>query len=264
METSFTHKWIPRVDQQEKNLFVEEYYSSTDTQIKMDDEEQTEIGYINYTVQEQLKPLYGYASRTFDDVAVGNRIVTGMFKVPIKNPEVQTPLKDILNSQSSTGGDYGDYNDQQDELQKAVEWITGNTGGYTDNSNSYELNDEVFAYSEKLNALGFKYNNASNPASSITQQIKDFQTQYKCDEINGILTDETKQAIDNAIKKSNLNTVKLPAGTKIYVGPSEAHDIITTLKTEQTAYIVDTVYDDGWAHIMLPDNTEGYININKL
>ena len=34
MADSFTHKWIPRVDQQEKNLFIEEYYSSTDTQIK--------------------------------------------------------------------------------------------------------------------------------------------------------------------------------------------------------------------------------------
>ena len=130
MADSFTHKWIPRVDQQEKNLFIEEYYSSTDVQIKMDDEEQTEIGYINYAVQEQLKPLYGYASRTFDDVAVGNRIVTGMFKVPIKNPEIQTPLDDILSSQNRINGDYNDYNDQQEDLQNAIEWITGNTGGY--------------------------------------------------------------------------------------------------------------------------------------
>ena len=262
MADSFTHKWIPRVDQQEKNLFIEEYYSSTDTQIKMDDEEQTEIGYINYAVQEQLKPLYGYASRTFDDVAVGNRIVTGMFKVPIKNPEIQTSLKDILNSQSNINGDYNNYNDQQEDLQNAVEWITGNTGGYG-GTESYETDDEVFSYSEKLNALGFKYDNTNNPASSITRQIKEFQAKNNLD-VNGILTEATKQAIDNAMSKSNLKKIKLPAGTKIYSGPSDIHPVVTTLKTEQTAYIVDTIYDDGWAHIMLPDNTEGYVNINKL
>ena len=262
MADSFTHKWIPRVDQQEKNLFIEEYYSSTDVQIKMDDEEQTEIGYINYAVQEQLKPLYGYASRTFDDVAFGNRIVTGMFKVPIKNPEIQTPLDDILSSQNRINGDYNDYNDQQEDLQNAVEWITGNTGGY-DITESYEYDDEVFSYSEKLNALGFKYDNASNPAASITKQIKEFQAKNNLD-VNGILTVSTKQAIDNAMSKSNLKTIKLPPGTKIYSGPSDIHNIVTTLKTEQTAYIVDTIYDDGWTHIMLPNNIEGYININKL
>ena len=66
------------------------------------------------------------------------------------------------------------------------------------------------------------------------------------------------------MSKSNLKTIKLPPGTKIYSGPSDIHSIVTTLKTEQTAYIVDTIYDDGWTHIMLPDNTEGYVNINKL
>ena len=151
MSASFTHKWIPRVDQKEKNLFVEEYYSSTDTQIKIDDEEQTEIGYINYSIQEQLKPLYGYASRTFDDIAIGNRIVTGMFKVPIKNPEIQTSLKTIKNSQNKKNGDYEDYNSQQEDLQNAIEWITGNTGGYNV-TQEYEYDDEVFSYSEKLNA----------------------------------------------------------------------------------------------------------------
>ena len=262
MDNSFTHKWIPRIDQQEKNLFVEEYYSSTDTQIIMDDEEQTEIGYINYSVQEQLKPLYGYASRTFDDVAIGNRIVTGMFTVPIKNPEIQTPLADIIASQNPNNGDYSNYNDQQNELQNAIEWITGNTGGY-DNSSIYETDDEVFAYSEKLNALGFKYDDSNNPAQSITKQIKEFQTKYNCDEKNGLLTDSTKRAIDNMIGKSNLDTIKLPIGTIIYNGPAETFDIVTTLKTNQEAYIIYQT-DDGWAQIMLPDNTEGYININTV
>ena len=79
-----------------------------------------------------------------------------------------------------------------------------------------------------------------------------------------MLTEATKQAIDNAMSKSNLKKIKLPAGTKIYSGPSDIHPVVITLKTEQKAYIIDTIYDDGWTHIMLPDNTEGYVNINKL
>ena len=262
MAASLTHKWIPRIDQQEKNLFVEEYYSSTDTQIKIDDEEQTEIGYINYSIQEQLKPLYGYASRTFDDVAIGNRIVTGMFTVPIKNPEIQTPFKDIVNSQNNKNGDYDNYNNQQEELQNAIEWITSNTGGY-EKEESYEYDDEVFAYSEKLSALGFEYDNASNPVASINQQVKQFQIKYNCDEINGILSDATKQAIDDVISKSNLKTIQLPIGTKIYNGPSEIHEVLITLQTAQVAYVIDEIYE-GWAHIILQDNTEGYIDTSKL
>ena len=67
-----THRYIPRIEQREENLFTEEYYSSTDTKIYIDDIEQTEISYISYSLQEQLKPIYGYASNTFDDVAIGN------------------------------------------------------------------------------------------------------------------------------------------------------------------------------------------------
>ena len=33
MPESLTHKWIPKVYQRENNLFVEEYYSSTDVKI---------------------------------------------------------------------------------------------------------------------------------------------------------------------------------------------------------------------------------------
>lgn len=80
-----THAYISRIAQREENLFLEEYYSSTDVKIYFDDVEQLEIGYIQYSMQEQLKPLYGYASRTWDEVAIGNRIVTGILKVPIRN-----------------------------------------------------------------------------------------------------------------------------------------------------------------------------------
>lgn len=127
---SLTHKYIPRTEQTEENLFIEEYYSSTDTKIYIDDVEQTEIGYISYSVQEQLKPIYGYASNTFDDVAVGNRIVVGSLKVPIKNPEIQSNEKDIkLRSKNSFYGakpeqEFNfDFNEKERKKIEETEWV---------------------------------------------------------------------------------------------------------------------------------------------
>ena len=127
---SLTHKYIPRTEQTEENLFIEEYYSSTDTKIYIDDVEQTEIGYISYSVQEQLKPIYGYASNTFDDVAVGNRIVVGSLKVPIKNPEIQSNEKDImLRSKNSFYGAKPeqkfnfDFNEKERKKIEETEWV---------------------------------------------------------------------------------------------------------------------------------------------
>ena len=93
-EPSYNYSYTPTVEHRESNLFREEYYSGTDVKIYFDDEDQTEIGYISYELQEQLKPVYGYNSRTFDDVVIGNRIVTGTFSVPIKNTAKQRWGKD--------------------------------------------------------------------------------------------------------------------------------------------------------------------------
>ena len=142
---SITHKYIPRVEnQRENNLFLEEYYSSTDTHIYFDDIEQTEIGYIGYSVQEQLKPLYGYSSYTYDDMAVGNRIVTGTFKVPIKNPDGQNTIEEI---QDIIEGKYdvnSVYNQAQEDLINQTEWIdnTANSQSTDDTDSQYEDDEQ--------------------------------------------------------------------------------------------------------------------------
>ena len=71
-----------------------------------------------------------------------------------------------------------------------------------------------------------------------------------------------KNAIDEAImKSSNLKKITLPEGAKIYNGPTELNDVITVLKSETQASIIDEDYDDGWKHIMLPNGVEGYVHI---
>lgn len=268
-QPSFTHKWIPRIEPREKNLFVEEYYSSTDVQITMEGEEQFEIGYIQYSLQEQLKPLYGYASRTFDDVAVGNRIVTGTFTVPIKNPEVQTSLDDILRTQEEdwTGDD--SYNDDQSNLQEGIDWISGGSGGYkpptssveptTEEPNPYDyggVSDEDLVYSQKLQTLGYDYGDNTLTTYAFMEQVHQFQKTNNMEV--GDFNDATKKKIDELFANSGQETVTLPAGTKIYEGPSTGHDVVTTL-TEQTVVTIVEEYNEDWLVVMTPDGTTGYV-----
>lgn len=261
MATSMTHKYIPRIEQTEENLFMEEYYSSTDTKIFMDDIEQSEIAYISYSLREQLKPLYGYSSRTFDDVAVGNRLVTGMFKVPIKNPEAQTQMKAIIEHSQQTILE--DYNATQQELANAIEWITGeNNNGNNNVINTVITEDDTtFEYRTKLIQLGYNLDYNSN-SYVLEQQIKQFQKDHEIFE-DGLLTTSTKNAIDKALSENELPTMHLSKGTNIYLKPIFGSSY-TTLTEAQDVYILDTNYDDGWVYIMTKDGTEGYINTEEV
>ena len=86
MADTKTIKYDPSTER-DTNLFLEEYYSVTDVNILLNDVKMDNIAGIGYTLQEQLKPLYGYASRLYDDVSIGNRIVVGTIRIPIGNLE---------------------------------------------------------------------------------------------------------------------------------------------------------------------------------
>ncbi len=148
-----THAYISRIKQREPNLFVEEYYSSTDVKVYFDDVEQTEIGYIQYSIQEQLKPLFGYASRTWDDVAIGNRIVTGVLKIPIRNIEVRNygdklnnpafgEANEIIAYQGSVKAfDAAAYNEQETKKLEEQEWTNTSTPGGSATTGGMSIGD---------------------------------------------------------------------------------------------------------------------------
>lgn len=262
MATSLTHKYIPRINQTEENLFVEEYYSSTDTKIYIDDIEQTEISYINYALQEQLKPLYGYSSRTFDDVAIGSRIVTGTLKVSVKNPEAQSSLDDILQRSKSPNLTIEDYNNSQQEIKDTIEWISIQSNPNINDLDIQE-DDGTFEYRTKLINLGYDLDYNSSPAV-LSNAIKKFQKEHNIGDGTGILDADTINAIDSELNHANLDTMTIPSGTKIYYGPSYTFDVIETTSYSQEVYILDNDYDNGWIYIMTKDGTEGYINKNKI
>lgn len=74
------------------------YYSGTDIRIYFGDMWLDEIVEIQWSVQEQVAPIFGYSSFTWDKVARGNRIVQGSFSINFKEVGY---LQTILNSLSS-------------------------------------------------------------------------------------------------------------------------------------------------------------------
>lgn len=249
MADSMTHKYIPRIEQRQENLFIEEYYSSTDTKIFMDDDEQFEISYINYSLQEQLKPIYGYASRTFDDIAIGSRLVNGVFKVPIKNIEGQTQVNTTVKQENRENID--EYNNKQEMQSNSVEWLTGEN-----NSPIFNLSDDsFFEYKIKLMKLGYNIQPNSN-MEDFKEQIKKFQKDNNEYE-DGNFTESTKAKIDEAILKTNLSTVYIEEDEKIYFEPV-LNGPCVQLPSRQQAYVLE-VLDNDWKYIITRDGTKGYI-----
>lgn len=82
-----TIKHNNRSNNRDFNIFTEEYFGGSDAFIYTSDKREHQIAHIQFSIQEQQKPIYGYGSRTFDDIAVGNRIVIGAFKIPIQNTD---------------------------------------------------------------------------------------------------------------------------------------------------------------------------------
>lgn len=67
------------------NVYTEEFLGGADTYIYINGELYKDISAIQYNIREQQKPIYGYGSRLFDDVATGVRIIQGLIKVPVRN-----------------------------------------------------------------------------------------------------------------------------------------------------------------------------------
>lgn len=290
-----TNTYSAKDPQREENLFVEEYYCSTDTRIFIEDAEQTEIAYINYSLQEQLKPLYGYASNTFDDVAIGNRIITGMIKVSIKNPNAQATIDEVI-AEGSGETNAEDYNEEQEELKKAVEWIDNLNGSNKDNTNietpssdkkspmtsgdlftspdtsgDYNTTNpdvtntsagEYLDFIHKLYELGYDVTTKSTFAE-ITSAVTAYQNDHsgRLSEITGTLNSETKSLIlkDYTDKlNNNYEQAVVREGTAIHYEPNydSSNEIIEA--NTKCSIIYDNL-KDGWVYIELASGKCGYV-----
>lgn len=85
--TPQTIKHNNRSQNRDYNIFVEEYFGGSDVFIYVNGKRSHNIAAVSFQIAEQHKPIYGYGSRTFDDLAVGTRIVSGALRIPIRNTD---------------------------------------------------------------------------------------------------------------------------------------------------------------------------------
>lgn len=82
---TYNLSYQPTYEMSEKNIFLDKYYTGVDVDVYINDVKCEHIESIQYYLQEQVLPIYGYNSYVYDDIAIGNRIVTGTIKIPTTN-----------------------------------------------------------------------------------------------------------------------------------------------------------------------------------
>ena len=68
------------------SAFLKRYYSNLDAEIYINGEWVEDISPIQWSIDQQTMPIYGYNSYIFDDIAQGSRIITGSFTLAFTEP----------------------------------------------------------------------------------------------------------------------------------------------------------------------------------
>lgn len=98
MSSPVTVRYENRSGNRDFNIFNEEYFGGADAFIYINGKREHQIAHIQFALQERQKPVYGYASHTYDALAVGDRLVVGAMKIPVVNTST-----DVLNSSLPSG-----------------------------------------------------------------------------------------------------------------------------------------------------------------
>lgn len=78
--------------------FNDDYFSGADVRLYFGDTWVDEVTSLQFTMQENVQPIYGYASYTWDKVARGTRLIQGSFSINFKE---NFYLHSVLNSLQS-------------------------------------------------------------------------------------------------------------------------------------------------------------------
>lgn len=86
----------------EHRIFSDTYFSGADTSIYFGDIWVDEVTSIELSVQENVQPIYGYASYTADAWARGTRLITGTFRINFKESYYLHAILNAIESRART------------------------------------------------------------------------------------------------------------------------------------------------------------------
>ena len=97
-----------------------EYFSGTNVHIFFGDIYIDEITTLQFSLQEQVMPVYGYNSYTWDDTFRGNRIIQGMFRINFKQVDyIREAVRSIMgDGQFQHEDNFPDWSTEEDMEEK--------------------------------------------------------------------------------------------------------------------------------------------------
>ena len=238
----------------EHNIYTEEYFGGSDCFIYIGKTRYDNISAFQFQVRETVKPIYGYASRIYDDLAVGTRIVQGVIKVPVKNGGANDKLTDSTNN--------GTYSLQRVAAAANVpDWVykykpadsekgTPNIG-YSDNTDSATV-------AKVQTALQKIYPDAGVQVSGVI----DFPTKqaialYKQDS-NLLVNSLCDNELTNRLIYSTQNLVHAVEGCSLRYQPNDLSSKFYKVATS-TKLVVQRVVDSTWILVTADNGQKGYI-----
>jgi hypothetical protein len=235
------------------NIYTEEFFGGADVFIYINDELYEDISAVQFSVSENVKPIYGYSSRRYDDLAIGTRIVQGVIKVPVRNTN---PNKYITN----------DYKDIRNK--KLV------------NTKSTNVPNWVYKYTTDKDTLGSsnvvpQYNDVKSSTIADVQHrlgvevtgTNDLETQKAVAEYKKANSLEVNSNIDivllNRLDLSGKN-VKITTGiTNLRYKPTEESPSYFTIQPKNKVVILKDLNDE-WYYVQINEGTTGYIKKSEV
>ena len=115
------------------------YYSGSDIRIYFGDVWVDEITSIEFSLQEQVAPIYGYASFTWDRVARGNRFIQGSFSINFKEVAYLQMIMNSLSSEVEKNPSSGYFEKSEYDKNLSIEALLAqNNQDFHEIANDYE------------------------------------------------------------------------------------------------------------------------------
>lgn len=249
--------FVNRSKNREHNIYTEEFLGGADVYIYINGKRYEDITSIQYSIREQQKPIYGYSSRLFDDIATGVRIVQGMIRVPVRNT---TYNEDIS------------VKDPEIETVQASAFSTDALASVPGWAYNYNFNNQNIQGRMGRAVIP----NVSNSQSSIANvQSKLRERGYNID-VTGIVDTRTKMSIyrykrdndltannkcDNELLYSlglNVDSITINENSKLLYEPNDSSISCFDILPGTKAIVINNI-DDKWMYVKTENDKKGYL-----
>ena len=242
LDVALTHKYDPLINTRQQNLFTEEFFAGPDVSIYLNGSEQRNISQIQYTVQEQLKPIYGYDSMVFDDIAVGSRIVIGSFVMPILNTHDNDSLSTLERATSVK--------------ENLPSWVVKDFSKTPMATTRHEANPKVKKAQQMLRQVGYDVEASGFMDSTTYQAMTHYQRSNEISSV-GEVTDEL--LIKLQVSAGLLNPQVATTDLIVRIKPHPTALICGTIQENQTYVVVSE--QNEWCYVSSMTGVKGYTTI---